>query len=456
MKIVALPDTSPLVTFRLVFRAGAAQDPPNLPGSAWMTALMHASAGTRTRTYKEILDAFFPMASSVGNSVDKEMTSFVGETHRDNLEAFYAIFRDMLLDPGWREEDLARLRDDTINYLAVSLRGQNEEELAKEVLYQQIYQDHRYCAHNAGTIASLERMTLDDLRAFRARHYSADNLYLGLAGGYPGGFLDRVQRDFAMLAPARTTVTIVEKPTRSVAISLGYPIEVRRGHPDYPALTLAISCLGQHRMSSGRLFTRMRQLRGLNYGDYAYLEYFPGGMFSLEPPPNVGRSEQIFQLWIRPVEADQAVFALRLALYELDRLIRGGLTNEEFERTRKFLAKNVNLLLKTKSAELGYAIDSLYYGTPPYPEYLRNGLNRMSCEEVNAAIRRHLRTGPLTITMVAPNGESLRRRLLSGDPSPVSYASPKPDDILAEDKIVECWPLDIAQVDVISAEEVFR
>ena len=456
MRIVALPDSSPLVTFRLVFRAGAAQDPPGRPGTAWMTALMHTSAGTRTRTYKDILDAFFPMASSVGSSVDKEMTSFIAETHRDNLEEFYAIFREMLLEPGWREEDLSRLRDDTINYLAVSLRGQNEEELAKEVLYQKIYGDHPYGAHNAGTVSSLEKLTLEDLQAFRSKYYSTGRLYLGIAGGYPKGFADRVRQDFSALPCGGTEVTIVEKPTRSVAISLGYSIDVRRGHADYPALALAISCLGQHRMSSGRLFTRMRQLRGLNYGDYAYIEYFPGGMFSLEPVPNLGRSEQIFQLWIRPVEPEQAVFALRLALYELDRLIRDGLKEEEFERTRKFLGKYVNLLLKTKSAELGYAIDSLYYGTPPYPEYLREGLARLTCAEVNAAVRRHLRTQPATITLVAPRGEELRRQLLSGEPSPMAYASPKAEDILEEDKIVERWPLRIDSVEVISAEEVFR
>ena len=36
---------------------------------------------------------------------DKEMTTFVGETHVDNLDKFYALMRDMILNPGWRAED---------------------------------------------------------------------------------------------------------------------------------------------------------------------------------------------------------------------------------------------------------------------------------------------------------------------------------------------------------------
>src|SRR6266511_1430937 len=102
---------------------------------------------------------------------------------------------------------------------------------------------------------------------------------------------------------------MVEKQTRSVAYSIGFPIEVRRGHPDFPALLLAQAYLGQHR-SGGRLHERLRQSRGLNYGDYAYIEYFPRGMFQFEPEPNIARWQQIFQVWIRPVEPATAHFTL--------------------------------------------------------------------------------------------------------------------------------------------------
>jgi len=75
-------------------------------------------------------------------------------------------------------------------------------------------------------------------------------------------------------------------------------------------------------MSGGVLYDEMREKRGLNYGDYSYIEYFPRGMYQMEPSPNLGRRYQIFQIWIRPVQPPTAKFALRLALYELDRLNR--------------------------------------------------------------------------------------------------------------------------------------
>jgi len=56
-------------------------------------------------------------------------------------------------------------------------------------------------------------------------------------------------------------------------------------------------------------------------------------------PKSVARQQQIFQIWIRPVEPENGLFALRGALFELDKLVKNGLTEEQFESTREFLSK---------------------------------------------------------------------------------------------------------------------
>lgn len=469
---IALPGASPLVTIRVVFLTGSASDPADKPGAASLTAAMLARGGTRTMTYQQILDAMFPMAVSVGAQVDKQMVVFSATTHVDNLEAFYKIFRDMLLDPGWRQNDFERLRDDAVNYLRVSLRGNNDEELGKEVLYNEIYAGHPYGHNNAGTVAALKSMTVEDLKRFYFTRFTQKNLVLGVAGGYPRNFLVRMQADFAKLpntappalelpAPERNEaprMVMVEKDTRAVAYSLGFPIDVKRGHPDYPALLVAQSYLGQHRMSGGRLYERMRQVRGLNYGDYANIEYFPRGMFQFEPDPNLARSQQIFQIWIRPVDPATAHFALRLALYEFDKLVREGMDQESFERTRNFVMKYAKLLTKTKSAELGYAIDSRFYRIPEYVSYLEAGLQKLTREDVNRAIRKHLGGGNFTIAAVAKNCVSLKDRILQEAPSPMTYNSPKPTELLEEDKAVSAWKIGLKpeNVRIIDVEKVFE
>jgi zinc protease len=388
--------------------------------------------------------------------VDKEMTTFTASTHIDNLEAFYGLFREMLLEPGWRADDFSRLRDDQINYLRVSLRGNNDEELGKEVLYERIYAGHPYGHVNQGHVSDLQKLNIDDLQQFYKNNYTQANLIVGIAGGYPAEFAARIRKDFGKLEkggaaatlrlPAPKPIeglqmTLVEKNTRSVAFSLGHPIAVRRGDPDYPALLLVQSYFGQHRNSSGRLYNRIRELRGINYGDYAYIEYFPSGMFRFEPEPNLVRQQQIFQIWIRPVEPPNAHFTLRLAMYEFNRLVREGIPQDDFDRTRNFLSKYVNLLLKTKSAELGYAIDSKVYGIGSYAEYLKSALAKLTRDDVNRAIRRHLHPDNLQIVVIGQGMEAFRAKLLANEPSPMKYNAPKPDEVTAEDKVVQALQL---------------
>jgi zinc protease len=243
---------------------------------------------------------------------------------------------------------------------------------------------------------------------------------------------------------------MVEKPTRGVAYSMGFPISVRRGHPDFPALLLAMSYFGQHRSSGGRLYERMRQVRGLNYGDYAYIEHFPDGMFRMEPSPNLVRRQQIFQIWIRPVEPPAAHFALRLALYEFDKLVKEGLNEEAFARSRSFLSKHVNLL--------GYAIDSQLYGIPDYNTYLKSALAKLTRDDVNRAIRKHLGGQSLRIVVIAQGCEELKKKFLAGAPSPMQYNSPKPQDLLDEDKVVERWELGLKaeHIKIIPVNTIFE
>jgi zinc protease len=472
IRLVDLPGKSPLINFRFVFETGSAHDPEGKEGAAYLTAQMLGQAGTKDLTYKQVLDALFPMASSLGVQVDKEMTVFSSQTHEENLEAFYKIFRAMLLEPGWREEDFKRVKEDAINFLRVTLRGNNDEELGKEALYNRVHAGSPYGHHSVGTIASLQKLTLDDVKQFYSLNYTQDRLYIGVAGGYPKQFDRKVRQDFyklpkrsgltARFAPAKppedTRVTIIEKDTRSTAFSLGFPIEVQRRHPDFLPLLVASAYFGQHRNSGGRLYNRMREARGLNYGDYSYIEYFPRGMFQFEPDPNLARKQQIFQIWIRPVEPQNAHFALRLALFEFQRLVTDGLSEDDFQRTKTYLSKYVDLLMKTKDAELGYAIDSLFYQVPNYGEYVKKGLSEVTRDQVNTAIRKHLGKKSFHIVVVAKDAVALKKALLEETPSPMTYNSEKPQALLEEDKIVEKWKIGLApeNVETIPVERVFQ
>src|SRR2546422_6959766 len=139
---------------------------------------MLSQGGSRTLAYDKIIEAMYPMAVSLSGRTDKELTVFVGSTHVDNLDRYYSLIRQMLLDPGFRDEDFTRLKTQAINFLKTSLREGNDEESAKEELYNVVYSRHPYGHHNSGRISTLERLTLDDVRTFYEQQYRRGNVVL--------------------------------------------------------------------------------------------------------------------------------------------------------------------------------------------------------------------------------------------------------------------------------------
>jgi len=415
----------------------------------------------------------YPLAAGLRSQVDKEITEFIGGTHVDNLEKYYQIGSEMLLNPGWRADDFKRLKENAINYLRVTLRGNNDEELAKEQLYNFIYEGRPYGHENTGTIDSLEKITLDEVKEFYLTCYRTESMAIGIAGGYPDEFPSRVQSDFSAKFPEGSDpllvfpqpkkingleMQIIEKETRGTAISLGFPIPVTRSHPEWTALLVAQSYFGQHRSSNSFLYKRMRHIRGLNYGDYAYIEYFPRGMFQFQPDPNLARHQQIFQIWVRPVEPQNGIFALRMALYELRKLVENGMTPEDFEATRRFLSKFVNVLVGTQDARLGYAIDSRFYRMGEFTRHVRERLAALSLDDVNRSIKRHLQADNVKIVAVTQDAEGMSRAALDGERSPITYASAMSQEVLDEDKMIETYHLGFSadRITVVPVNAIFQ
>jgi zinc protease len=253
-------------------------------------------------------------------------------------------------------------------------------------------------------------------------------------------------------------VDIIAKDTRATAISFGHPIDVTRASADFAALDVARAWLGEHRASMARLFDSIREQRGMNYGDYAYIEAFPRGMYRFFPDPNLARQQQLFEVWIRPVVPENAHMALRIALYEVEQLVRNGLTQEQFAATRDYLMKNVYVRTSTANEQVGYALDSGWYGIGEYTAHMRAALERLTLEDVNGAIRRHIRPADMRIVMITKDAADLKRRLVSDEVSTLKYEAEKPQELLDEDRLIGAKKLGIRaeSVTVIPAEDVFR
>jgi len=468
---VELPSSSsPLVSLRLQFDAGSIYDPPGKEGLAALTGLMLAEAGTQKRSYSDLVEALYPMAAAIDLNIDREVTLISGTVHRDQLDSYTELLEEALLRPGFAESDFKRNREQLLAELTDTLRAGSDELLGLEALQDRIFAGHPYGHPSEGTVESLQRLTLDDVKAFYKERFTQGSLMLGIAGGYPQGYLDRLKHDLAALPAGQKgrkplpplpkvsgrNFTLIEKQTASVGIQFGFPLPINRGDPDYFPLMVANSYLGEHRSFYGRLMNELRGERGLNYGDYSYIEYWFNPPGTDYPTPNVPRRQQYFSVWIRPVVPGDAQFALRAALYEIQRLRDKGMTQEDFDLVRAFLLNYTKLWAQSLEDRLGFRMDSRFYGMPYYIDEIDARLRKLKLEDVNAAIRKYLSTDNYEAVFVTANAQQLKETLQKDDPSPKSYNSQVEAEVLEADKAIQSLKVRPTRIDVIPVGEVFQ
>ena len=447
--VQARADT-PIVSLRLVFHTGSIDDPKGKEGLTALTAKLMAEGGTQQLSAAQLLEALYPMAAELKVVTDKEMTTLSGRVHQDFLPAFLILFTDTLLQPRFDPAEFERLRANALNAVRNGLRSEDDETLGKVGLDALLYAGHPYAHYTGGTVQGLQSLTLEDVKAHARRVFTQDRLVIGLAGpvdanlqqtmtsrlsGLPAKGAPRVELPTVKSSAGRTL--ILQKPALSTAVSMGFVTPMRRGDPDFFPVAFALSNLGEHRQFIGVLFNELREKRGLNYGDYAYAEHFiedrGNGTFNRT---NLVRTQQDVSIWLRPVVPANGVFATRGAVYFLEQMSKEPLSQERFDLVRGFLQGYTRLWEQTDQRRLGYAIDSLYYGTPDFLNQYREALKTMTPESVNAAVRRQLSPEKLAFVFVTEDAQGLAQKLKSGEPSPITYASPKPPEVLKVDESI--------------------
>lgn len=471
--ILMQPSSLPQISFKLIFNAGSVHDPVGKEGLAALTAAMVANAGSKERKLDEIRQVLSPLAASFSAQTDKEMISFTGTVHKDNWEALMHMAMPQLLAPGFREDDFLRLKDAQKNALLVDLKSNNDEELAKEALQNLVFTGSAFAHPVLGTVKGLDAITLDDVRQFWKQAYTQGAVQAGIAGDINDSMLASLQNALNQLPQGQgfarlnapiiprhrgLAVQIIQKDNKSTGISLGFPIEVTRSHPDFAALWLVKTWLGEHRSSMAHLTKRIREVRGLNYGTYAYIEAFPRGMFEFLPVANRARQAQLFEIWIRPTLPGNAEMALRISLSELDKLIQQGLSKEQFEMIRDYLMKNVFMMMASQDQQLAYGMDAQWHGTDGFAQMMRTQLSKLTLEDVNTAIKRHLTAENLSVVIVARDAAGLKEKLLADSFSPIKYDVVQSEELLEEDRTIGQRKLNIKAdaIDIVPLVKLFH
>ena len=487
-----LPKSNQII-IRLVFKNGSISDPVGKEGLTYTTAEMITEGGTGSLSYADIQDKIYPMAASYYSAVDKEISYFQFAVHQDWLDKFYPIMIGLITNPSFSDADFQRVIANQQNYVDQVIRASSDEEYSKKALEDFLFRDTRYQHMTAGKSESVKNITLEDVKKHYHDLFTKNNLTIGIAGNYSPEFLEKLKNDLSKLSdniPVVPAPPVIEMPSGinveiiakdgafGSAIFTGFPLSVTRADDDFAALMVANSYLGEHRKSYGRLYQQIRETRSMNYGDYSYIEWYNNGGGNMLPPSGVPRHSNYFAVWIRPVQIAKqlkqqydelkdvnighAHFALRMALREVDKLVKDGMTEEDFEATRTFLRSYIKLYIKNPAEQLGYLLDSKFYGRKDYISELDKQLASLTADDVNKAIRKYWQTDNMDITIITDvsEAEPLAKSLKENLDSPMSYSNfvkaGLPEDVLKEDKETESFKLNVKTVKIIKSADTFK
>jgi zinc protease len=409
LQVVAVPHhEQPVVSMRMIVRAGGALDPRGKNGMAGLAASL-LTQGAGDKSANELNDTIDFIGGAMGTGAGTDLSFVNAVVMKDSFETGLRLLSDIARHPTFAPQEIERQRQQMLSSLQVSFEDPGF--IADAVFRRLAYGFHPYGMPQSGTPETLAAITRDDLVAFHRRNFVPNNAILAIVGDVTDqeafAAVGKVFGDWERREVPGSTFTAPPEPTRRVIlinkpdavqteVRVGH-VGVRRNHPDYMALNLAIRILGGE--GANRLHQVLRTERGLTYGASADMDTLKeSGAF--EASTNT-RSEATGEV-------------LRLMVDEFWRLQRERVSERELSDAKAYLTGNFPLTIETPDAIATQVLNVLFYGLPiEQLDSFRQRVNAVSVDEIERVARSYLRPDRLSIVLVGNTAafESQLRRI---------------------------------------------
>ena len=140
---------------KLMFKNGSMCDPQGKEGLTFTTAQLITQGGTGDLSFIDIKDKIYPMAARYYSSVDKEVTIFTFEFHKDWIDKFYPIMIGLITNPSLTQSDFDRVKTNQQAYVDQVIRASSDEEYSKKSLEDFLFRGTDYQHMIEGKSASV-------------------------------------------------------------------------------------------------------------------------------------------------------------------------------------------------------------------------------------------------------------------------------------------------------------
>ena len=388
----------PLVYVTVAFRGGATQDADGKTGATSLMGKLMLR-GTKHKTKQQIDLALDQLGGSLEFEPRAEFIAFRGMVLSQNLGAYLSLLSEVLTTPSFRGQELEKLKKEEGSQLLNELS--QDRSLVRLRFDEAFFKGHPYAKPNNGRIKDLKDLSVTDIQN-QYQKLIHDNSMLVLAAGDTEGktfdpFLQELKTkrngtghllpisEFTG-EPKKLRVVIFDKPDRTQTQVMIGQKGVSIQNPDLDALQLANHAFGGGGFQA-RLMVELRVKRGWTYG--------AGSNFRL------GSTPHSWKLSFFPKNADTAP-AIKESLKMLDELKKSGITEEEFQASKKSLINSAGFSYNTPAKRMENRLTEVIYGLPDgYFKGYADRLSKLTREQVNSVIQKFVRPENLMVGLVA-------------------------------------------------------
>jgi predicted Zn-dependent peptidase len=396
----------PLAQINVIVRSGSAADPIGKYGVGSLTAAM-LDEGAGSRSSLDLADAIEFLGANLSTTSSFDSSAIRMSVPVAKLAEALPLMADVALRPTFPATDLERLRKERLTGLLQA--RDNVGALVQLAFPRMVFgPTHRYGTSANGLPATIETLTVDDLKTFYRAHFRPENATVLVVGDLtPALALPMLEKAFggwksegmaALVAEVPTApqlgrrqVYLVDKPEAAQSqIRIGW-VGVSRSTPDYAVLEVLNTVLGGSFTS--RLNQNLREKNGYAYGaSSAFDMRLSAGPF----------------LAAAGVQTDKTADALREFFNELNGIL-SPVPAEELTKAKNYVALGFPSEFET-TGDLARKLEELViYGLPDttFNSFVTN-VTAVTAADLQRAAARYIQPEKMAVVVVGD------RKLIEG------------------------------------------
>ncbi|MDO8682313.1 MAG: pitrilysin family protein [Armatimonadota bacterium] len=404
--IVQENHSNPTIAIEGNLKAGGYFDPDGKKGLAKITAAM-LKRGTKSRTSLKIAEELDFVGASASVTAATEGAWFSSRAISRDFRLVTDVLSDMLRNPTFPEDELEKLRSETLSGL--KLDDESPDNRANRKFTSVVFPPgHPYHTQTVDEderdLKSIKRQNVVD---FYQRYYAPDTMVIVIVGDVkPQAAVETVKEFLGAWQAKKNTPTmeistqpVQAQPVREIIsmmdksqvdIILGHAGMIPRKSPDFYSFNIANRILGQSIWSS-RLGKTIREKMGLAYDIYSAFD------------ATLGAGPWYVQLGTNPANADKAIASMKT---EIVKLRDKGVTKEEFSEAIEYTIGVFPIVLEKNDGIARTLLNAEIYGLGMnYIQDYAKIYRSVTIEQVNAAAKKYLRPEHGTLVIAGPYKE---------------------------------------------------